>query len=177
MNRPLPAESERRATIGRMTSSLAELANRYRFNEGLLQMATGGFADAMWTHEPEGGGNTAHWILGHVTFARRGALRMAGADLPVEPWEEAFGKGATPGSGEDYPSIRELTEMFGSAGDRISEHFAAMTDEAAAAPSPREFPDGSNTVGDAMHFMYFHETYHLGQIGYIRRLEGLPGFI
>ena len=67
--------------------------------------------------------------------------------------------------------------MFHSAGDRMTEHFGAMTEEATAAPSPRDFPDGSKTLGDALHFMYFHETYHLGQIGYIRRMEGLPGFI
>ncbi len=177
MIRPLRAEGVRRATIGGMTSSLDALATRYRFNEGLLQMASGGFSEAMWTHVPEGGGNTAHWILGHVTFARRGALRMAGAELPVEAWEEAFNMGATPGTGEDYPPVSELVALFSSAGDRMTEHFGAMTEDAANAPSPREFPDGSKTVADAMHFMYFHEAYHLGQIGYIRRLEGLPGFI
>ena len=158
-------------------AALVGLARRFRFNEGLLQLATDGFADAFWTHRPQSGGNTAHWILGHVTYSRNGLLRMAGADVPSEDWEAAFGRGAEPGAGEDGPQVADLIERFQAAGERISAHFDSMSTEAAEAPAPYEMPDGSKTVGDVLHFMYFHETYHLGQIGYIRRLEGLPGFI
>jgi uncharacterized damage-inducible protein DinB len=159
-----------------MTTPLQALAPRFRFNEGLLKMATDGFTDETWSLGPDGGGNTAHWILGHVTHARNGLLRMAGAEVAPEPWEEAFGRGATP-TGDGYLPVEELVAKFRAAGEALSSHLAGMSEEDAAAPAPREFPDGSKTIGDAAHFMYFHETYHLGQIGLIRRMGGLPGFV
>jgi uncharacterized damage-inducible protein DinB len=37
-------------------------------------------------------------------------------------------------------------------------------------------PDGSDTVAGVLHFLYFHETYHLGQLGLLRRMNGLDPF-
>lgn len=160
-----------------MTAQLEALATRFRFNEGLLKMATDGFEAGTWATAPTTGGNTAHWILGHVTHARHGLLRMAGMDLPQEEWEAPFGKDAVPTDGSDYLPADELLAKFRAAGETISSHFAAITDEASDASIGRQFPDGSSTVGGALHFMYFHETYHLGQIGLLRRMAGLPGFV
>lgn len=165
-----------------MTSSspdrpLADLATRLRFNEGLLRMATGDFGDDHWGLRPAEGANSPHWILGHVTYCRLGMLRMAGEAVPVEPWEADFHRGVTPDSGASYPAPAELIARFNAAGEELGAALARMGPEQAAAPAPREFPDGSNTVGPGLHFMYFHETYHLGQIGYARRIGGLPGFI
>ena len=28
-----------------------------------------------------------------------------------------------------------------------------------------KFPDGSRSLGEGLHFDYFHETYHVGQMG------------
>ena len=36
-------------------------------------------------------------------------------------------------------------------------------------------PDGSATVAGALGFLAWHESYHLGQLGLLRRLAGKPG--
>lgn len=159
-----------------MTSPLSTVARQYRFNEGLLGAATDGFDEAVWSRRPDGGGNSAHWIVGHLAVSRRHVLRMAGAEIESDPWEKEFGKGATPGARVETP-VEVLVAAFRSAGDAITEHVGALSDEAAAAPSPHQFPDGSKTVGDAIRFMHFHESYHLGQVAMLRRLAGLPGFV
>lgn len=160
-----------------MPQPLEALGKRLRFNEQLLKMAITGFEEGHWGARPEKGANSAHWILGHITYSRLGMLRIAGAPIAPEPWEENFHKGVKPDNGGDYPSPSFLVQRFRTAGESLATRFGEMTEEDAAKPSPREFPDGSKSVDGAMHFLYFHETYHLGQIGYVRRLEGLDGFI
>lgn len=160
-----------------MTKTLEALGKRLRFNGNLLQLATDGFGDTQWGARPEAGANSAHWVLGHVTWARLGMLRMAGEAVEEESWEAAFGRGAKPDDGSGYPPVEELVERFGTAGERLYEVLSQMDEEKAQSAVPFELPDGSKTVEDGLHFLYFHETYHLGQIGYIRRLGGLKGFI
>jgi hypothetical protein len=46
-----------------------------------------------------------------------------------------------------------------------------------AAMDFREFPWGTKDLSGGMHFLHFHESYHLGQIGLIRRMAGRPGLI
>lgn len=158
-------------------SSLSELAPRVRFNEQLLGAVTQGMPDAGWATRPPGGGNDAHWILGHLVASRRLMARLAGAAVTEDPWEAAFGRGATPADDAGaYPPVGELSAAFVAAGEAISERFPALTAAEAAAPSPRPFPDGSDTIEGALHFLYFHETYHLGQLGLLRRMNGLEGF-
>ena len=158
-------------------SSLAALAPRLRFNETLLRSVTKGMDATAWSLVPPGGGNTPHWILGHVVASRRLMLRAAGHELATDPWEALFGRGAEPGAATDsFPPVEELLADIRASGEVLSELFPAMTDEAAAEPAARPMSDGSDTVAGVLHFLYFHETYHLGQLGLLRRMNGLDPF-
>ncbi|MEM1450250.1 MAG: DinB family protein [Planctomycetota bacterium] len=160
-----------------MATELERIAKRFDFNGKLLHAAIDGFPDEAWAYTPDEGGNTAHWILGHIVFARRGTLRMAGAEVAPESWEDAFTRGATPDGTAGFPPIADLVAAFHAAGAALADQIASMDEETANGPAPREFPDGSDTLAAALDFMQFHETYHLGQLGLIRRANGLPGFI
>jgi uncharacterized damage-inducible protein DinB len=161
-----------------MSTPFADLARRLRFNEKLLAVATEGFTPADWSHRPSPeGGNTAHWILGHVTQSRRMMARMLGAEIESAPWEHGFGMNSKPEDTTDYPAPEELARDHAASGARLEELLGALTPERAAAPTKgRPMPDGSRTLGDVLHFLHFHETYHLGQIGLVRRIVGKPGF-
>ena len=158
-------------------SSLAALAPRLRFNETLLKSVIEGMDGPAWNLVPPGGGNTPHWILGHVAASRRFMLRAAGHALASEPWEALFGRGAAPGAATDgFPPVEELLTDVHASGEIVSELFPTMTDEAARAPAAQPMPDGSDTVAGMLHFLHFHETYHLGQLGLLRRMNGLDPF-
>ena len=49
--------------------------------------------------------------------------------------------------------------------------FAALTADALAAPAPVSFA-GAKTLAELLAFFAFHEGYHLGQVGYIRKQLG-----
>jgi uncharacterized damage-inducible protein DinB len=152
---------------------LKPLADRFLFNDRFLDQLVQGFDEADW-HRRAGAGNHAQWLLGHLAVTRRWALRLAGQATEEEAWEAHFGQGRAPGPQGDDIAPELLREAFLKAGERLRAHLASATQTQADAPM-REFPDGSRTMGAGMHFLHFHESYHLGQIGLLRRVAGKPG--
>jgi len=72
-----------------MSTGWDALGRRFRFNEKLLAMTSTGFEPGDWDAPPgPGGGNSAHWILAHVTYHRRVLARKLGVEVPASPWED-----------------------------------------------------------------------------------------
>ena len=161
-----------------MPNPLADLARRYRFNERLLGMVSEGLTPAEWAQAPGAkGGNSAHWILAHLVVQRRGLARKLGESAPAEAWEAAFKPGSKGTLAPDTPAPAALLTTFTALGERIGARLSALDAAAADTPGGSTFPDGSTTVAGGAHFLYFHETYHLGQVGLVRRILGRPGFV
>ncbi len=157
---------------------LRHLARRFSFNRTFLNTLIDGFQADDWSRVPsDQGGNTPHWILGHLVTSRRFLARRLGAELPNDGWEELFGMHAEPDGTRGFPSVPELVTAFGAADAALAERLPALTEEEREEPwGARPFPDGGETVAQGVSFLYFHETYHLGQLGLLRRILGKPGF-
>lgn len=154
-------------------SSLQPLADRFLFNDRFLDQLTQGFTEADWHHRV-GQANHAQWLLGHLAATRLWALRLLGLASEKEAWETHFGQGTPPSPQGDDIAPELLREAFGKAGERLRAHLASAT-PAQAEATMAEFPDGSRTMNGGVHFLHFHESYHLGQIGLLRRVTGKPG--
>jgi hypothetical protein len=57
----------------------------------------------------------------------------------------------------------------------IMAHLDDLTPELLSKPTERKLPDGSEDVGWAIRFLAWHEAYHLGQLGLLRRMAGKTG--
>ena len=159
-----------------MASPLVPLAQRFAFNDRFLDLLVEGFEDHDWLVRG-GGGNHAQWLLGHLASTRRWALREFGLSGAEElPWEKHFGMGTSPTPASDDIAPALLREAFLKNGEALRAWMQSLTPEQAELPF-KPFPDGSRTVGGAMHFLYFHETYHLGQVGLLRRIAGKKGVV
>ena len=159
-----------------MNSLPDELAKRFGFNLRLLEIMSDGLSADAWSAVPGDQGNSAHWILGHVATTRRQLVRKLGVDLPVEEWEGAFGRGVEPNGTEGLRAVADLVADLEARQAELDAKLIGMDAEAANAAWGVQFPDGSETVLEAASFLQFHETYHLGQIGLLRRQTGHPGF-
>jgi hypothetical protein len=154
-------------------STLQPLADRFAFNDRFLDQLTQGFGEQDWHHRA-GEANHAQWLLGHLAATRRWALRLLGLATEEQPWEAHFGQGRRPSPLSDDIAPELLREAFLNAGETLRAHLAAAT-PAQIDAGFREFPDGSRTMGGGVHFLHFHEAYHLGQLGLLRRAAGKPG--
>jgi uncharacterized damage-inducible protein DinB len=82
----------------------------------------------------------------------------------------------------DRARILDLATLRGMLDDsqqQLTPALAELTDEQLTAPLPEKFkrPPLSGSVGDALIFLLYHEGYHNGQIGMLRRLAGKEGAI
>ena len=123
-------------------------------------------------------GNCANWVLGHIVSARNTALGLVGQQ-PLAPPEKFAAYGNEPITGDsDALPWNELVELF----QRTQAPFEAGLSSLSAATmrqpapfSPRGNPD--ETVGSLLAALSFHEAYHAGQLGLLRRLNGYEGVL
>jgi hypothetical protein len=133
------------------------------------------------THEeslkqPAPAGNNLNWVVGHIVRTRNLALVLVGKESMFEMKEfDAYEK--TPlSSSANAIRFEELVEKFDALEKPLFEGIKAMPAEAYAAPAPFS-PTGNpdETVGSLLSGIGFHEAYHAGQTGLLRRLIGKPG--
>ena len=152
------------------------LSRQFAFDDGFLDVITEGFEPEHWTRRAEGVANSALWIVGHLAMCRRYLARMAGTDLSKDDWESLFNMGADADLPEHAPDHEALVAHYKSAGAILVEALAGLSPEDAAQEIEAHFPDGANTLAAGARYLHFHEAYHLGQLGLLRRLCGLPRF-
>ena len=62
-------------------------------------------------------------------------------------------------------------------GATLRARFAQLTEADLAAPAPRSFPIEDKTMRGAVLFLTYHESYHAGQMAYVRKCLGYPGVV
>lgn len=130
------------------------------------------------THEeslrPTATGQTLNWLVGHLADARNGALAVLSGHGAWPHAELAvYKRGAASLTGDKALPLDELARRFASVQDALLQQLSELTDERAAQKAP--YSPGNNpneTVGSLMGVLAFHEAYHVGQIGMMRRLAG-----
>ena len=154
------------------------LIKLFDFHEKALQMNMEGLTGEESLVEPKPGGNCLNWIAGHIVAARNAILKLVGEE-PV--WDDGkaapYQRGAKPPLDPD--SLQDLDHIladFKRSQERIKAGLSRLTAEDLAA-SAGEGATGEETVGMRLSFLQFHEAYHLGQIGLLRRILGREGAI
>lgn len=126
--------------------------------------------------QPGPGGNCANWIVGHLVNVHNGVMQLLGSE-PV--WENETLKRAgfdpivEPDQAIDFETLKD--KFLGSR-ERCIAAVAALSDEALAQELPHPF-GGSTTRAELLNTLAYHQAYHVGQIGIIRRIAGLDGAI
>jgi DinB superfamily len=158
-----------------MTGS--ELAQIYEFSYGAIQRNLDGL-----THEdsvlcPEPAGNCVNWVLGHMVTGRGLVLMLAGADGAVLTDDEAarYRRGsAALREGGSAVAIDRLKSALDETQQRLIPALNALSAESLSVDVPEQFrrPPLLGTVGQALTRLGYHEGYHNGQIGLLRRMAG-----
>jgi len=127
---------------------------------------------------PRPGGNCLNWVVGHILASRGDILRLLGERAP---WSEAdaapYRRGSPPlGPGAAARPFESLLADLERTQETLRASLAKRTPEDLAVRAPESSP-GGGTVGETLAFLHFHEAYHAGQTGILRRFIGLPGAI
>jgi hypothetical protein len=162
-----------------MTGS--ELANMYEFSYGAIKRNLEDLSNEESLFQPPGAGNCLNWVLGHVVAARNTVLKLAGsAPLVGEEVTAYYVRGSKPlQPGDKVPDLATLRGILSDTQHRLIPALAALSDDALRQPVPDQMrrPPLTGTVGEALIRLHYHEGYHNGQMGLLRRLVGREGAI
>ena len=131
------------------------------------------------THEesligPEPGGNCANWVLGHIVQNRGAVLQLLG-EKPV--WADAEGerykRGSAPVAGDTAGTkpFPEILEALDRSQERLLAGLSRAKDEDLGAVETK------GSLAAKLAGLQFHEAYHAGQLGLLRRIAGKEGAI
>jgi len=163
-----------------MTDLLPALRFQARLTRDVVRMNVEGVTHEESLVQPRPAGNCLNWVLGHLTAIYNGTMPLFGAS-PVRPEATLarYARGSSPIlSPHDALPLAELTSAWEEACARVDAALADFPADRLSAPlptSPTGDPDA--TVGSVMTTVIFHQAYHAGQLGVLRRIVGKPGAV
>jgi uncharacterized damage-inducible protein DinB len=145
----------------------------FKLNNDMVARALADLTDEECWRHPSEGSNPLMWLVGHATISRAQLLRALGHGYD-HGLGSVFDRGQPPGVSSAYPARQSIEKAWHDTRGRMREAFAGLTDERLAAAPFRSFPGVTNTAG-LIAFFAFHESYHVGQMGYLRKMLGHAG--
>ncbi len=115
---------------------------------------------------PEPGGNSVNWIMGHMLVSRDDINRILGIkNVSAQALHDRYKRGTKPITRENAIDVHEILRLFNGMQQAIEEKVSST--------------DFSNRPEDlrSLAFHAFHEAYHSGQTGLLRRVAGKTGAI
>jgi len=144
----------------------------------VVRMNTDGLTEEDSLVQPDAGGNCLNWVVGHLVCIYDAVL-PALAQEPVMSKEalERYNRGSKPllEAAEALP-LKTLLDAWDEGSRRFQEGLAAMTPERLDEPAPFSPRKNTNeTVRSLLSIVAFHQAYHAGQTGLLRRIAGKDG--
>jgi uncharacterized damage-inducible protein DinB len=129
--------------------------------------------DSLVHPQPEG--QTFNWILGHMVKTRNEILELMGRKslYPKNKFEMYTPKGFSEAKALD---IEELKGAFNALQIELEHGIKSLSPAKLNEPASLR-PDRSDTVGSILNTIMWHEAYHAGQLGTMRRVIGKEGKI
>lgn len=161
---------------------MSALADVWEISQGTLRVNLRGITESDALLAPPSGGNCINWVVGHIVSARDQLLQ--GWDMEAFLTEEqaaCYGRGSA-GLAEDtdHATLKHLKEGLKVTMGRMQPVLGELDQEAldrGVRPERFPMPVKHPTWGALLTFALFHESYHGGQIGILRRHLGQEGAI
>jgi uncharacterized damage-inducible protein DinB len=159
------------ATKSAMTAPLAMI---FSFNDDIVLRALEGLTPSQLWQRPTDRNNPMLWVAGHVVRTRAQVLQLLGE--PAETgWGDVFDRGATIRDADRYPAGDEIERVMREVSPRLHSKLASLDDQSLARPA--SILPFAKTLADEVAFFTLHDTYHVGQMAYIRKALGYPGLV
>ena len=153
-----------------MNTDFLNIAGIFRINTDLFKKTIQGIPSARLLARPADDSNHLLWIAGHVVVHRARVLKLLGQEWSA-PWEQLFVRGAKLTDDGQYPRIDELLPIWDQVSGHLAISLADASPEALAAPVSKGMTlDGK--ISGQISFLALHESYHVGQMAYLRKWLG-----
>ena len=154
-----------------METDFANIEGMFKTNTDIVKKAIDGILPEKWFLRPGDDSNHLMWVAGHLVVHRGAVLKSLGAER--EPsWSSLFTRGAKLAAQEQYPAIEEVRSAWDEVSGRLVASLAGASADVLARPAPKGPPSFDGKISGLVAFLAFHETYHVGQVSYLRKWLG-----
>lgn len=137
-----------------------------------------GISDDEARARPAFGGNSMNWVTGHIVTTRSRLLPRFGEEALFPDDIAAQYRRGSDGDVKNPLTMRELLDAYNRSLPMFVSALQRLTDEQLSSPAPFPSPAGPDaTLAQALNAFVFHEGYHCGQLGLLRRVLGKRGAI
>jgi len=154
-----------------MSTDLPTLINQFQFNNRIYERTVEGIPPEQWLIQASRESNHLLWVVGHAAVTRAAAVRLLGGEWSA-PWQSLFTRGQQRVDNGQYPSVGEVQQAWNEIYRRLESAFPTASLESLSKPVEKGRPSIDGTVGGTLGFLCLHESYHLGQMGFIRKWLG-----
>ena len=154
-----------------METDFRNISGIYRTNTEIVNRALAGVEPEHWLKQPGDDSNHLLWMLGHVVVHRGMVLKYLGVDWD-KPWASLFARGSERLDEANYPSTEEMQAAW----QQVSEALASALKNPSADVLGQDAPKGplsfDGKVSGSVAFLALHDSYHVGQISFLRKWLG-----
>lgn len=151
---------------------LNDLAEAFARNVTIVGWQTDGLTHADSMKQLPFQGNCMNWVVGHMAAYRDTILNLLGEPPVMGADGERYQTDSDPLKGDDAAALplETLLARLAQSQQRLAAALGRMNE----ADMAREITvrERKTTVGQRLFFMYFHESYHVGQTELLRQLAG-----
>ena len=158
-------------TMSRVAPSLAAIVSQLLDSTHLYTRALSGIDHEDLLTRPGPRSNPLIWVAGHLVQQRTRLLGAFGPPRQI-PWDDLFRTGSVIGDLRLYPTTGELEAVWRSASEELMRRIEAAPEEHLARPAPDWLISHDGTLRGGLSYAAFHEAYHVGQMGYLRKWLG-----
>jgi len=139
----------------------------------ILRKQTDGLTTKDSLLQPQPGGNCLNWVMGHLVVNLVETLEVLEVDLSEDlPDLTRYRIGSEPIRVEEVGvlALDNLVDLYEQLTNKIVDRLSQMNE--AEFEEEIDFWQGKSRRGYVAFFYFFHNTFHLGQLEYLRNLAG-----
>jgi len=154
-----------------MDTDFVNIEGMFKTNTGIVTKAFAGILPEQWFLRPGDDSNHLMWVAGHLVVSRGAVLKSLGMEWAVS-WSPLFTRGASLAAPEQYPGVAEVRSAWEGVSAKLLTSLAGASADVLAKPAPQGPPSFDGKIGGLVAFLAFHETYHVGQVSYLKKWLG-----
>jgi uncharacterized damage-inducible protein DinB len=156
-----------------MEPQVRPLAALYDLNTDLLLNCLDGLSDAEAQRRLEAGGNSITFLAEHLTDTRHFLVTRLDHPLP-NPVARYLADVRSIDDISEWPTLDEIRSAWQAVSTHLQTVLAGLSAASLEETNVHRFPLEDTSRLGLVAFLAQHDSYHLGQIGFIRRQLGKP---
>jgi hypothetical protein len=154
-----------------MEPAAQAFADQFNVVTNAFLRAIEGLDRAALLTRPGGRSSPMMWVAGHLVQSRVRLINVMGGSREL-PWPDLFRTGSVIADPSAYPDVDAIAEAWRDVTEDLMHRIETIGPAALLGSAPPRIASPDGTLRGAIALFAFHEGYHVGQLGYIRKWLG-----